>query len=93
MDPRTGYPADAGLLSVTVVSENGMLADALSTSLFIMGLSDASAYWKTHGAEEGKSFELILVDTAGTVYATEGLEGLIEMQNSSESPEIIRRGA
>ncbi len=93
LDPRTGYPADAGLLSVTVVSENGMLADALSTSLFIMGLSDASAYWKTYGAEEGKSFELILVDTAGTIYATEGLESLIELQDSSDCPEIIRRGA
>ncbi len=91
LDPRTGYPADAGLLSVTVVSENGMLADALSTSLFIMGLDDATAYWKTHGAEEGKSFELILVDTAGTVYATEGLEDLIQMQDTSGTLEILKR--
>ncbi|MDD5116867.1 MAG: FAD:protein FMN transferase [Candidatus Omnitrophica bacterium] len=37
LDPRTGYPASSGLVSVTVVAPSGTEADALSTSAFILG--------------------------------------------------------
>lgn len=47
IDPRTGYPAESGLASVTVVSEDGPLAAALSDALCIMGRDDALAYWET----------------------------------------------
>lgn len=36
IDPANGYPANNGLTSVTIVSDDGTLADGLSTSLFIM---------------------------------------------------------
>ena len=91
LDPRTGYPADSGLLSVTVVSEKGMLADALSTSLYIMGEADAAEYWRIHGNDEGNSFELVLVDTSGKVYATEGLRDKIEMRDAAQRLEIVER--
>lgn len=91
LDPRTGYPADSGLLSVTVVSENGMLADALSTSLYIMGAEKAAEYWRAHGSDSGNAFELILVDTFGKVYATEGLRDKIEMQDTERQVKILER--
>ena len=36
IDPRTGYPSE-GILSVTIISQNAELADALATSVFVLG--------------------------------------------------------
>ena len=69
IDPRTGYPADSGVISSTIISHDGTLADGLSTSLFIMGVDDALAYWRAHSDE----FDAILMDENGTVYVTDGI--------------------
>lgn len=69
IDPRTGYPADSGLLSVTIVSSDGTLADGLSTSLFIMGKDEAIKYWRDHSEE----FDGILETEDGNLYVTEGI--------------------
>lgn len=37
INPATGYPAQSGLLSVTIIDECSMLADALSTAVFVLG--------------------------------------------------------
>ena len=37
IDPRTGYPAQTGVASATVIATNCMDADALATALIIMG--------------------------------------------------------
>jgi len=37
MDPSTGYPARSGLLSVSIITDNSMDADALSTVVFVLG--------------------------------------------------------
>ena len=37
IDPLTGYPTDNGLDSVTIVSENGLLGDYLSTACMLVG--------------------------------------------------------
>lgn len=42
IDPRTGYPSDSGIASVTVISPSSIEADALSTAIFIMGRDSIS---------------------------------------------------
>lgn len=37
LDPATGYPADSGVLGVTILAEHSVDADALSTICFLMG--------------------------------------------------------
>lgn len=69
IDPKTGYPADSGIKSSTIVSADGTLADGLSTSLFIMGLDKAEQYWKAHRDE----FDFVLETDDGRLYVTEGL--------------------
>ena len=70
IDPGTGFPADSGLISATIVSESGMLADGLSTAVYVMGLDKATEFWRS-GCEE---FEMILMTDADEVFVTEGLK-------------------
>lgn len=73
LDPRTGRPAESGLSSVSIVTADGTLGDGLSTALYIMGLEEATAFWRTYSDE----FEMILITDDGTLYATEGLQNRI----------------
>ena len=68
IDPATGYPAESGLLSATVVCPDGAMADCLSTAMFVLGEDGALDYWRTWGG-----FELLLVTTDGRVVLTDGL--------------------
>jgi thiamine biosynthesis lipoprotein len=70
IDTDTGYPADSGLVSVTVVSDDGTLADGLSTALYCMGADRALEFWRAHSDK----FDAILYDNEGKLYVTEGIE-------------------
>ncbi len=70
IDPKTGDVARSGLLSATVVSDNGTMGDALSTALFVMGREKAVQFWRTSGLD----FDMVLCDDSGHVYYTEGLK-------------------
>lgn len=69
LNPTTGYPAYSGLVSVTVVAESAMTADALSTAIFVAGRGHCLEYLsKFPGAEA------ILVDDHLEIYITQGLK-------------------
>jgi thiamine biosynthesis lipoprotein len=67
LDPKTGYPADSGLMSVTVVAKDGADCDALSTACFVLGYEKALPLLAKYGAEG------IFVDTDRRVFLTEGI--------------------
>ncbi len=72
-DPYTGYPADAGLQSVTVVARDTALADALSTAIFVGG-KDRGLQWA-----EKFGVDVVMVDTEKHIWITEGLRDKIEV--------------
>ena len=74
LNPSTGYPAESGLVSVTIVADSSMAADALSTMLFVAGMNK--------GVELLKSFpgtEAILIDVNLLVYVTRGLKDYFQV--------------
>lgn len=85
IDPRTGQPADSGLSSVTIVSDDGTLADGLSTALFIMGKDAALEFWRNHRDE----FDAVLVDDAGCVTITAGLADCCTLDDG-QKPEVAQ---
>lgn len=70
IDTKTGYPADSGLKSVTVVSSDDTLADALSTSLFVMGLEKSSEFYR----ENSNLFGAVFITDKGEIYVTDNLK-------------------
>ena len=77
IDPRTGRPSDNSLLSATVICEDGAMADALSTAMFILGETNALRYWRSYG----RDFEMILVTKDFEVICTSGLIEEFELDN------------
>jgi thiamine biosynthesis lipoprotein len=83
INPETGYPANSGLVSVTIVSENGTLADGLSTSLYVMGLEKSIELWKTHN-----DFDVVFVTENNEIYITDGIKDYF---TSNYPYEVINR--
>lgn len=77
-DPATGFPADSGLASVTIVSQTSMIADALSTSLFVLGMEKIPEIKKSALAGD---FDCVLVDASGKAYASKNLKGRLSALN------------
>ena len=85
LDSTDGFPADNGLVSVTIVGENGLLCDALSTALFVLGTDKAIDYWRSSA-----DFEMILITDDEKIIYSEGLSDFINFTASYETEVIYR---
>lgn len=84
LDPKTGYPANSGIISATIIGKNSMQADALSTGIFILGLKDGMKLVdKIHGVEA------IFITSQKKVYITEGAKEKFVFNSSSHGFEYV----
>ena len=67
IDPRTGYPAQ-GIISVTVFAPKAELADALATSVFVMGVETG-----IDRINQLKAVECIIITDTGNIITSNNL--------------------
>ncbi len=91
LDPKTGYPAKNGLVSVTIVGNNGLVGDGLSTALFVKGKEGAIEFISQHGDDLTKEFGFgaVLVTEDGKVYITENIASDFVLSSEYQGLEII----
>lgn len=67
LNPATGYPVWNDIQSVTIVSKSSLLADALSTSVFVLGREKGLALLESEDAEG------VIIGEDNLVYPTSGI--------------------
>ena len=77
LNPKTGYPEQNGLVSVTVIASDGALSDALSTACFVLGLEKGAALLEEYDASG------IFIDENNTIYVTENAKDQFHLTSSS----------
>ncbi len=65
INPENGYPTDNGILSVTVIGNNGALCDALSTGLFVAGVKESAEIMKNLN-----TFDYIILTNDKKIYSS-----------------------
>ena len=68
IDPRTGYPA-TGIISVTVFAPAAELADALATSVFVMGIEVG-----LNRINQLPKIECIIIDENGNIHTSDNIK-------------------
>lgn len=78
LDPGTGYPVENGISSVTVVTKHSTDADALSTTLFVLGIEDGLKF-----IEDTPDTEALFISKEKKLYATSGFKDMLNKTNDS----------
>lgn len=86
IDNRTGWPSQSDIESATVVCENSMQADALSTATFVLGLEAGAELIKKY-----EDAEAILATKDAEIYITKGMQQsfFLTEQNSGYSCYVL----
>ncbi len=74
IDPQTGFPSESDLLSVTIIANQSLMSDALSTGVFVMGL-----YKGLELMEELEGVEAIFVTRDKKVFITSGIRDIFQL--------------
>ncbi len=79
IDPVSGFPVQNELASVTVFCESGLVADAYSTALFVMGEEKAIEFYKKE-----KNFDFLLIRKDGTAIATSAIKDRLAISDPNQ---------
>lgn len=77
IDPKTGYPAENHLLSVSIISKNSFDADALSTAVYVMGLEKGMEF-----IENMENVNVMFITKSLDVYLSSGLKDIVNINDS-----------
>lgn len=69
LNPKTGYPEDNNLASVSILSHSSAEADGLSTTIFLLGLDNGMSL-----IEQTDGVEAIFVTTDRKIYVSSGIK-------------------
>ncbi len=83
-NPKTGYPADSGLMSVTIIASSSTDADGLSKA-YVLGLKKGLDLVKRYGKAEA-----IFITNDKKIYVTPGLEGKFHLEDASNEYTCIQ---
>ncbi|NLL04230.1 MAG: FAD:protein FMN transferase [Clostridiaceae bacterium] len=86
IDPRTGYPADSGLIGTTVISDLSIDADALSTATFVLGLEKGMDL-----IEELEGVEAVFITKDKKIYITKGLSSSFKFEDDNNEYEYVEK--
>lgn len=78
LDPKTGYPVENDLESVTIVTDSSMSADALSTMTFVLGLEEGLKLVETLD-----NVEALFITKDYQLYASSGFLANFELTDDS----------
>lgn len=79
LDPRTGWPVTE-LASVTIITSEGLVADAAATAITVAGLQEWEDVARTLELDQ-----VMLVDESGKVYMTQRMSERIELVEGTEA--------
>lgn len=74
LDGSTGYPADNGLISSTIITDRSIDADALSTATYVLGLENSIAL-----IQSLDNVEAIFITDEGEILTTPGIEEKVKI--------------
>lgn len=86
LDPKTGYPADSGLIATTIVCGLSVDADALSTASFVLGLERGMKLVESIG-----EVEAIFITKDKKLYTTKGLKDIFTFSDESKEFEYVEK--
>ncbi len=78
LDPKTGYPYENEIAGVTIISKSSTDGDALSTSVFALGIEKGLEF-----IESQPDVEAIFITTDYKIYITEGLKDIFTLTNDA----------
>ena len=80
-DPKTGYPFDNDIASVTIITDKSIDGDGLSTAVFSMGVKKGLEYVES---EFNNGTEAIFVTKEDKVYVTDPIKDTFKLDKDSK---------